>query len=100
MDVTQIIENFKESWLAFNEQLKPGVKVEDINRGDCGLAAIAVAIVANEFGQNVDIIMNDAHCWVRQGTVDMDTLYPSGYPGPVEETWKTNNSLASFQLVS
>lgn len=81
-----VLNQFIESWKVFHD-----TDEVRINSGDCGLAAIACHIVLKSKGIDTDIVMNDAHAWLRKDNVDYDTLYPAGYLIPVDSIWKTKN---------
>lgn len=83
--------DFISCWKMFNS--KPMMTEQDaagaINRGDCGMAAIAAAyVLRHKYNQEVEIRQNANHCWlVVSGCGEFDTLHVDGYKTPVKEVW-------------
>lgn len=83
--------DFINCWKMFNgKQFMPEQDAAgQINRGDCGVAAIAVSyVLRHKYDVEAEIHMNTHHCWlVIQGKGEFDTLHPDGYKTPVKEVW-------------
>lgn len=98
------LNNFVRLYKAFNklDELTDEEVVADINRGDCGLTAIAVHHVLKEkYKIDTQIMVCRNHCWLHHDGVDYDTLQPSGYEGSAADYWdkeeKADRCPLSFQ---
>jgi len=85
------LNNFTRLYSAFNQlgDLTKEEVAEKINRGDCGVAAIAVHHVLKEKYKIETIIVNCRnHCWLYYEGIDYDTLQPDGYEGSAAAHWE------------
>jgi len=100
--IKEILNDFIQCWKAFNRQrvLTNQEAAGKINRGDCGLAAIAVAHVLRvKYQIPAEIYQNPHHCWIRiEGSGEYDTLHPEGYKTPVKEVWDRHDGPSEQHL--
>lgn len=89
--IKETLLDFINCWKMFNgKQFTPEQDAAgQINRGDCGVAAIAVSyVLRHKYGVETEIHMNTHHCWlVIPGKGEFDTLHLDGYKTPVKEVW-------------
>lgn len=89
--ISAVLKDFTACWKAYNdkESLTDQEAAGAINRGDCGLTAIAVShVLEKKYGVKVNIVQNANHCWIHiPGSGEFDTLHPEGYKTPVKEVW-------------
>lgn len=88
--IKNVLLDFIYCWMNYNDSRGSTIAdaADQINRGDCGLAAIAVShVLSQKYGMKVDIFQNINHCWFRVDGVDYDTLYRDGYTRPVKDVW-------------
>ena len=89
--INTLLSDFISCWKMFNGKgfISDQEAAGQINRGDCGLTAIAVSyVLRHRYGEAAEIHMNAHHCWlVIPGKGEFDTLHPDGYKTPVKEVW-------------
>lgn len=77
--INTLAESFKTVYARFNGLPVAGI-VDKINRGDCGVAAIAIGpILHQQHGMDVRYMHNTGHVWFVVDGVRYDTARPQGY---------------------
>lgn len=76
--ITNLIEQFKTVYARFNGLPAAGI-ADKINRGDCGVSAIAIGPLLAEQGLTVRYLHNTGHVWLDVDGVCYDTARPNGY---------------------
>jgi len=85
------LNNFVRLYSAFNQlgEMSNEEVVAEINRGDCGVTAIAVHHVLKEkYKIETTVVVCRNHCWLCYEGIDYDTLYPEGYEGSAAAHWE------------
>lgn len=76
--ITNLFEQFKTVYARFNGLPVLGI-ADKINRGDCGVTAIAVGPLLAAQGLDVHYLHNTGHVWLQIDGVRYDTIHPEGY---------------------
>lgn len=85
------LKKFIRLYAGFNDlqALTPEEVAVKINKGDCGMTAIAVHhVLKNHYAIDTDIVLCRNHCWLMLDGVDYDTIHPGGYEGSAADHWE------------
>lgn len=86
--VTELLHEFVELYQLFFPHRDRKQLIYNINTGDCGYVAWAVANVLRHEGYSVKLMSHCLHVWVEVDGVAYDTMYPEGYPQDPILEWK------------
>lgn len=105
MIITEVLENFIKHYKAFNDlnHLTDEKVGKEINKGDCGLAAIAVHYVLQHGYQiQTQITHNQEHCWLVFDNEDYDTQEIRGYHPdfPANRIWSGNQPIMNIYQIN
>ena len=93
--ISNTIKDFIKCWKVYNnkETLSDEDAVKEINRGDCGLASIAIHyLLKRKYSIETTIMVNPFHGWISYHEKDYDTTHPEGIcEGEIHKVWKNNN---------